>query len=141
MELNIQKLLDLYFDGKTTTHQDQQLRTYFLGNTIKEEWLPYKSLFVGFQSSINEKYIQPIDLPKKRGYSFWWASAAIIAFLIIGGNLYKPTHSYTEQEAHESYAEFKENVLLVSSHLNLGADRVAHLETFNKTTTKYLKKE
>ncbi len=141
MEHDIQKLLDLYFDGKTTTQQEQQLRAYFLGNPVKENWMPYKSLFVGFQSSKKEKFTQAIDLPKKSRYVFWWVSAAIVATFIVGGNLYKPTQSYSEQEAYASYAEFKENVLLVSTHLNQGANRLAHLETFDQTTTKYLKKE
>ena len=109
MEHDIQKLLDLYFDGKTTTQQEQQLRAYFLGNPVKENWMPYKSLFVGFQSSKKEKFTQAIDLPKKSRYVFWWVSAAIVATFIVGGNLYKPTQSYSEQEAYASYAEFKEN--------------------------------
>ena len=141
MEHDIQKLMDLYFDGKTTIQQEEYLQAYFSGSNIKEEWLPYKCLFVGFQSSKTEKYIQAIDLPKKRVHPFWWAVATIAVFLMLGGNLFKPPQSYSEQDAFESYAEFKQNVLLVSTHLNLGANRVAHLETFDQTTTKYLKTE
>ena len=43
----IKTLLDKYLDGETTAAEENALRGYFAnpGNSIPDEWLPYKALF------------------------------------------------------------------------------------------------
>ncbi|MDR0420199.1 MAG: hypothetical protein LBH30_01925 [Prevotellaceae bacterium] len=58
----INKLLDLYFAGDTTTEQEQELKKYFASENIAAEHKIYQQLFDAFETEKSEKY--PDSLPK-----------------------------------------------------------------------------
>lgn len=141
MEKDIRILIDLYFGGKTTIQQEKELKAYFERSDIQEDLAAYRPLFSGLQLLSEEQFPSTIELPKKSNHTAWWAVAAVVAAIFTGVFVSTPTTTLTEQDARMSYLEFKENLLLVSAHLNAGTNKLSHLETFDQTTTQYLKKE
>lgn len=50
--MNIEELLDKYFEGHTSAKEEQQLRSFFAGGAVPEELTPYKALFGYFDEEI-----------------------------------------------------------------------------------------
>lgn len=141
MEPNIQSLIELYFEGKTTIDEEQELRTYFTKPNINQEWKHLQPMFAGFHSLSNETSTRPINTSQTSSFNYWWAAAGLAIVVLLAIILTKQSVSYTEQDAFESFDEFRENVMMISTHLNSGTTQLAYLETFDQTTTKYLKTE
>ncbi|MDR2292663.1 MAG: hypothetical protein LBE11_04220 [Prevotellaceae bacterium] len=60
----INNLIDLYFEGKTTIAQEQELKKYFTSQNINSEHKIYQQLFETFETEKKEKY--PENLPKMK---------------------------------------------------------------------------
>lgn len=50
--MNIEELLEKYFEGDTSAKEEQQLRAFFAGKAVPEELTPYKALFGYFDEEI-----------------------------------------------------------------------------------------
>jgi hypothetical protein len=84
----IDKLLDLYFAGETTTAQEQELKNYFASSNIADEHKIYQQLFETFITEKQEKY--PENLPKikqqpyfKQRFFISLVSAAAVAASVL----------------------------------------------------------
>ena len=77
---NIRVLLDLYFEGETTTKQEQELSAYFRNTQqIPADLMPYKGLFAAFDNT--RQITSPVE-PKSSVFThkiFIRAAASISA--------------------------------------------------------------
>ena len=79
---DIDQLLNLYFEGKTTLKEEEFLRKYFQQDNIPEKYRMYAPLFIFFHHEQEE-----IKNKKKKVFSAWLISVASIAagiLIIIG---------------------------------------------------------
>jgi hypothetical protein len=55
MKGNMEKLIEKYFEGLTSLKEEDQLRRYFQGENIREEWKIYQPIFQFFASGRKKK--------------------------------------------------------------------------------------
>jgi hypothetical protein len=103
----IKILLEKYFDGETTTEEENALSSYFNGDRIANDLKQYQPLFQFFKKEKEVTLSQSatykiLNIPKSkpemkviRGSSKWWKAAAAIFILGVGSfflieKMYKP---------------------------------------------------
>lgn len=59
----IKELLDKYFAAETSLEEEEQLRQFFSGNDIPEQWLPYRPMFQYFSAFAKQN--PPEDFEQK----------------------------------------------------------------------------
>lgn len=143
MELKqVHKWIDLYFDGKTTLLQEQELFAYFSQSLIDESLLPYKPYFAAILQE-RTAYFEADFIPN-RNKSRWLypriaavAASVAVCFFAVQQTLLAPQPTAEEI----AFEEFKSNMYLVAGHLNKGKHGMAYIDTFNQTTNKFIKSE
>jgi len=65
MNKDIQRLIQLFLDGKTTLEEEARLAEYFRNNDVPEEWQPYKEMFQWFDNGMPEDILQENDTVSK----------------------------------------------------------------------------
>jgi len=160
-ELNIDKLLEKYFEGETTLDEENQLKEYFNQPVIPEKYEKYSGHFRFIESESKENLSEEFDVDLsecisrtkiyrtnfiyKIGYGIA-AVAAVIAILIMAYVQYSslPFKSlrldYLSQDTYKdpelAYAETKKTLLYVSEKMNTGMNELEKLSKFNKSINK-----
>ena len=157
----IEKLLEKYDNGETTLQEEQQLKNYFVQETVAPHLEMYKPMFVYFLQTQKEQYTKEVPLQPKKTYTLYkWISVAAIAVLMFGiytqvGNQSKSLDELTQDEL-VAYNQTMEafNLLasnfnkgtesinalsLVSTSLEKGTENISYLEEFSNTTNKIFK--
>lgn len=83
----VEKLLKLYFNGKSSVHEEKLLRHYFQSDNILPEFMKYRDLFNFFSSEA--KLINSYRYKENKNkfiLSFTAVAASFIAFLLIINN-------------------------------------------------------
>ena len=141
MELaNIDKLLELYFEGKTTLEQEKELKHFFLHGDVPRHLIPYRSMFNAFDAESKEvskrdiEFIVPMRSNKFRNFGI---AASFLVLLGVSYMFFMNSGDLTpeEQEALVAYKEARKTMLLFSKGLNKGIDNIAHLSHFEKGTS------
>ena len=138
MELvNIEKLLEKYFEATTTVQEEQELQLYFTQDNVAPHLQEYQSMFQHFANLKEERFTRNVPLKPRKNYLKWISVAAVFVLMSgivitqIGG-----TSSSEKDEALLAYAQFKETMTLVSENFNNGASHINHLNQFTETTNK-----
>ena len=122
--MNIDELLNRYFEGETSAEEEQKLRRFFASDNVPENLSAYKPLFAYFDEEIAAERdmaeeiwseIAPEALPEKRFrlnrksvvYVLSAVAACVLVFLGISQLLYPAAVSYTHLDV------YKRQVLLV----------------------------
>lgn len=104
--MNIDELLDRYFEGETSTEEEVQLRTFFASSKVPERLTVYIPLFAYFDQEIEkEQHAKPVVnrrthcgrlTPFNRRNVLWLASGvAACMLLVLGvGRLLNPTSPF-----------------------------------------------
>lgn len=154
MELaNIEKLLDKYLDATTTLQEEQILQEYFTSQNVAPHLQEYISMFIYFKQSKNETFTKTIQLkPEKPKKNWKWLSVAasvVLLFSVFVGN-----EKYQEHQQRKQFAEItkalqmvsvnlnkgNEALYAVSKNLNKGNEAIAHLNTYEETINKVIKR-
>ena len=154
MELaNIEKLLDKYLDATTTLQEEQILQEYFTSRNVAPHLQEYSSMFIYFKQSKNETFTKTIQLkPEKPKKNWKWLSVAasvVLLFSVFVGN-----EKYQEHQQRKQFAEItkalqmvsvnlnkgNEALYAVSKNLNKGNEAIAHLNTYEETINKVIKR-
>lgn len=96
----IDHFLELYFEGKSSIEQEQELKKYFASAGIADRHRMYQALFEAFEKEKSIVYTENQLEKKKRSYrlrSTWryiTAGVAAALLLMVGIFLYKPTEDY-----------------------------------------------
>lgn len=143
----ILRLLQHYFDGKTTRDEEQKLEAYFQSGNVAEELAEYTGFFGGIAELSNEAddaaieddvmdYILENEHRDKTKYRTMWKTVTGIAasvIIVLGGFLFyqeqqKPFDD-TFSDPEEAYAYAAKTLQFVGSKYNQG---LAHLSEFEK---------
>lgn len=139
MELiNIENLLEAYFEGQTTLEEEKQLQNYFNNEKVADNLLQYKPIFAGLEFARQEKSNREFQMPsaKPRKIKNWWYSVAAMLILAVGvGGFYysQPHYTLEEKEALAAFEKSKEALFLLSENLNKGTEKLTYVGQFEET--------
>jgi hypothetical protein len=164
MELNeIKTLLEKYYDGLTSSEEDQALRNIFCRQRVPDELAADREFFLYLDSQkkivpmnrgLQKKLASQIDSWNKKerrvryihlGYKFA-SIAAVIAILIVSYLIIKPPenkHVITVYEKDTyadpklAYAEVKRTLLYISEKLNKGTKPLSHVSRLNEAMEEF----
>ena len=147
MELvNIEKLLDKYFEGETSLQEEKTLKKYFAKPNVPEHLMQYQAMFAYFAQNKEEASQKPIQINTKKPiwYGKWLAIASIFLLLVAIGFRYgkNDQNKLTESELKEAqiaYIETQKVFKLISENLNKGNNAVAYLGKYESTKNKIFK--
>ncbi len=144
--VNIEKLLDKYFESETSIAEETILKTYFSKQNIPEHLMQYKAMFAYFEQNKTEVSKKPIQVNSKKQtwYGKSMAIAAVFLLLVAIGIKYT---SYSNdklsdaelKEAQKAYLETQKVFKLISENLNKGNNAVAYLNEYESTKNKIFK--
>jgi len=136
--MNIDQLLEKYWEGETTLEEERALKSYFSGNNIEKRFQYAAPLF---QALHEEKSVAmstpplPLKVIKKpMQWTRWAAAAALVGVLSIAGwraikqhqqemeiaAIEKKLNTDTFEDPEQAAAEIKAALAFVSSKLNKG---------------------
>ena len=151
----IERLLDRYYDGRTTESEELELKRFFLEEEVPAHLLTEKELFLQLsaveepevpahlESNLNrlidewdarEKHITQLSILKRKRWIHWIGSAAacLVLSFSVGMYLYKPYTPPTPQDTcaspEEAYEEAQKALVMLSSTLNKGIENVQAVE-------------
>ncbi|RMA64624.1 hypothetical protein [Ulvibacter antarcticus] len=141
--VNIEKLLEAYFEGNTTLNEEVILRTYFTEKEVEPQFQMYAPLFAGLKAAKQEVATKEPVLPESLGINrSWWygiAASAAIVVLVAGFMFSRPSITAQEQEALTAFNESKKAMLILSENFNKGTGHLAIVNEFNNTKNRILK--
>ncbi len=83
--MNIERLLEQYFEGLTTAEDEAGLRRFFTSGDVPEHLKIYKPLFVYFDSERNPSYK---NRPNRNKTLLWWLSGVAASIALLAGAFY-----------------------------------------------------
>ncbi|WP_016987999.1 hypothetical protein [Flavobacterium sp. ACAM 123] len=144
MELNkIERVVEKYFDGGTSSEEEKELRKYFASSDVAPHLKQYKPIFGYFSNAAGHELTQEIQVfPKfqhKKQTKLWLSIAASIVVLVIAG-----TYVYFEREVSSqdlgtcdnpeaAMKETQKVLTMLSSHVNVGIESVKDLEQYENS--------
>lgn len=137
MELvRIEKLIEKYFEARTTEAEEQKLREYFTGDGVEPHLEQYRPMFAYFSNAKQERYTQQVPLKPRRNVYKWISVAAVV--VLVAGIFFG--RQYQEQkEAEYAYLQTKKALGLLAANLDRGTQKVAYLHEFEETKEKIYK--
>jgi hypothetical protein len=134
--VNIEQLLEAYFEGNTTLTQEQELRTFFSSSEIPPHLAMYQPMFQSFDLAKEETSQREITIFESKKRSRFWnysiAASLLIAIGVTGYMISQPGLTSEEAEAIAAFKQTKEIMFLFSENLNDGTSSIAHLDEFRK---------
>ena len=139
----IEILIEKYFEGETSTAEEQELRNYFSSSAIDPNLEQYQYLFGYFSQAKAQSFKSEILLQSKKRYSAWLSIAAsVVVFLGIGTIMYL-NYNNTEQQDLGSYdnpevalKETQKALALLSENVNVGIKTVQYVEEYETAKEK-----
>ena len=140
--VNIERLLEKYFEATTTVAEEEALREYFSKDGVEPHLEKYAPLFNYLSQAKEERFTKQVPL-KPRKYNYKWLSIAAVAVLALGTYFGPGAYQdYQEQkEAEYAYNETKKALSLLASNLERGTEKVAYLNEFEQAKQKIYKND
>jgi len=81
--MNIDNLLNKYFEGETSAEEEKQLRTFFASGDIPDHLIVYKPLFAYFDEEIGkeQKTVKQVSLTGRK--VLYWVSGIAASMLLL----------------------------------------------------------
>ncbi len=137
MELaNIEKLLEKYMEAETSIAEENELKTYFSGDTVAPHLEEYREMFGYFSASKKEKFTKTIQLKSQKLNWKWLTVAASVVLLV---SVYTGYQKNQQAKAEKYYEETQYAFTLLSANLNKGTAAIYELQEFETTTNKIFK--
>ncbi len=134
--VNIEKLLEKYFEATTTAAEEKQLKEYFTKGEVAPHLEQYAPMFSYFSVAKEERFTRQVSL-KTRRYMYQWisvAAVAVIAFGVFFGREYQE-----QKEAELAYLETRKALTLLAENLDRGTEKMAYLNEFEEAKQKIYK--
>jgi hypothetical protein len=140
----IKKLLDSYFEGKTSISQERILRLYFTSTQdLPLKWEPHR-VFFGYYNKVSLEAF-PVQYSKHKSLIRPWMIAAAMVTLIISIQFATKINNkdkgpeVSQEEMEFAFHQFKESMKKLSINLNKGTQKIAYLDYLDQTTQKIIK--
>lgn len=148
MDLNKTRILIAKFEaGTTTIAEEQQLKTYFLGNVVAPEFESYKSLFDFYKNEKNQKMKPNIQIRKPKKETKWLSIAAtIVVIMSIGvfGYLHFETEKTTTLGSYNNpetaFKATQKALSMLSKNVNVGIKNALIIQEFENSKNLIFKK-
>ncbi|WP_340198956.1 hypothetical protein [Ascidiimonas sp. W6] len=135
--VNIEKLLEKYFEATTTVAEEKMLQTYFSGKEVAPHLEEYRSMFTYFSNAKEEQYTRPVPLnPMRKSNLYKWISVAAVAVISFG--IYFGNEIQEQREIELAYEETQKAFELIAQNLDRGTEKMEYLTEFNNTKNKIL---
>jgi hypothetical protein len=82
--MNIDELVDKYFEGETTAEEESNLRAFFASNEVPQRLASYKPLFAYFDEEIRKEH-EKTKAPLQWRTVVYWASGIAASLLLLVG--------------------------------------------------------
>lgn len=143
---NIEKLLDAYFEGRTSLGEEDLLMDYFCNHQVPIHLLQYKPIFIGLAAARKEQSERSFKFPEseaKRSTPWRYAVAGALVIALGIGSFYlsNPGLSAEEQEALTAFENSKEALRFLSENLNKGANQLSYVDEFEEAKNKVFKSD
>lgn len=159
----IEDLLELYFEGKTSLEEEQVLRDFFKSGSVPEHLHHFQPLFkfiaaeknVGNPIDANlltslehngyteAKNITNVPGSRKRSRIYFITSMAAVSLLMIGlvftfrNDIFnRKQNAFEKQELNIAFYDTREALMLLSSTFNMGLDEAGKLQKFDMVVSK-----
>ena len=155
----IRKILDRFYLGETTLEEERKLHDYFSSNTVPEEFIRDKELFLAMDSgndsvevpdNLNQKIIAAIDKEERSTtrtrrisvFSLSGLAAGLLVMIAVylfyirtdtQAVLASQEMNDTYEDPEEAYEEAKRALAYVSTKLNNGTSELEHVKKVSKT--------
>ncbi len=133
--VKIKKLLDNYFEGRTTLEEEKLLEDYFNQPDVSEELKSYQPLFMGFSMARQDVLDKKITLPEEKKVKFINSKTiSIAAAIFVGIGVFVLSQSQItadEKEALEALNQSRAKMMMLSEKLNYGADKLQFVSAFS----------
>ncbi|MRH99928.1 hypothetical protein GH721_05210 [Kriegella sp. EG-1] len=144
MELNnIEKLLEKYFEAKTSVTEEDTLHKYFSQESVAPHLEQYKDMFQYFKSAKQERFTKEVPIVSEvtavRKKRFGWYSAAG-AVAICAGLYFNQPKTIEDQYSPEEIAAAQEALALLGTNFSKGSNQISYLDEFEKNTTRFIHK-
>ena len=140
--VNIEKLIEKYFEATTTVAEEEALKEYFSNDGVAPHLEKYAPLFNYLSQAKEERFTRQVPL-KPRKFNYKWLSVAAVAVLALG--IYFGPESYRDyqeqKEAEFAYNETKKALSLLASSLDRGTEKMAYLNEFEQAKQKIYKND
>jgi hypothetical protein len=140
MESNkIEQLLELYFEGETTSAEEKELQYYFSSSNVAPHLEQYKPLFNYFSQAKKQEYLKEFPKQHKNPKLRWISIAASVVVLLgVGSYLFlneshenKDLGTYDDPEI--AFRETQKALALLSNHVNTGIESVHYIEEYQNS--------
>lgn len=146
MELNnIEKLLEHYFEGKSSTADEKKLHDYFTSPNVAQHLQQYQPLFGFFEEAKQEQFKQKIPLilksrNKKRKNVMWLSIAASVVVLFGAGLFLYTTKDANQEQGFGTYdnpeiafQETQKALQLLATNVNVGIESVKYVKEYQQS--------
>jgi hypothetical protein len=141
----IERLLDLYYDGLTSTEQEKELRDFFASEDVPIHLEHEKDMFAFFKEEAEHTYKEEIvSLKKESKLKINWMRYAAAAVLFIGLGWFSNVqyNDYKkQQEVMLAYQQTQEAMKLLASNFSVGVEGAEKIGMMNKTQEKIINKK
>ena len=138
----IEKLLDKYFEAKTTVAEEEVLRAYFTKGEVAPHLAQYAPLFAYLSQAKEERFTRQVALRSRSSIYRWMSIAAAV---VLGLGIYFGSDTYNnyqeQKEAEYAYNETRKALSLLASNLERGTEKVAYLNEFEQAKQKIYKND
>jgi hypothetical protein len=149
----IEKLLMKFYEGGTTLAEEEKIREFFLSEEIPPHLSSDAELFLGMAGASGEKIGDPsfeeeflsridttpvVHIDSRRNRVLYISGIAAGILLLTGlfftfrNDIYQRSANEELQDPVAAYAQTRKALMLVSSNLNTGLDKILYLSEFSK---------
>lgn len=143
--VEINKILDRYFEGETSLQEEKRLRTYFNSEKVVPELEPYKAMFAFYENESKKSTSVEIPAEKKvsKKHAYKWTAIATVLIILAGYGVFKTNTTGVEQEKianHDLAVQQTQDLLyMLTDAISTGQQQIDYLNEFSKTKNKILK--
>ena len=144
MELiEIESILEKYFDGSTSIEQEKQLTNYFSSNNVAQHLQQYKPMFKYFELEKQATFNKEIHLKTNKKIA-WFSIAASIVLLVGIATFFYQNNKYaspedglgTYQSPEIAFVETQKALQMLSANVNVGLNSVSYIDEYQNTKNK-----
>lgn len=148
MELDrIEKLVENYFEGKTSIAEEKELKAYFASSDVAEHLGHYKPFFGYIVLAKQEQFTAAIPLTSKKRNRVVWLSVAASVAVLLGVGLFtfnqynepKQSEFGTTDDPEVAFRETQKALAMISEHVNKGIESIQYLNEFEQSKNKIFK--
>lgn len=149
MELDrIEQLLGKYFEGETSSAEENELKNYFSSSDVAQHLEQYQPVFGYFSQAKTQRFTHNLPLQSKKRKNVAWLSIAA-SFVVLSGIA---TFMYTNETSMVSgdlgtyddpqmaLYETQKALTLVSQKINVGIGSVSYVDEYEQSKNKVFKK-